>query len=65
VGDEAVAWKEEMHIAISNALALMRWHDFRFLHGNFRGGDFAWLLIGMLLVGVSIWALSRRKRRWF
>jgi LPXTG-motif cell wall-anchored protein len=54
-----------MHIAISNALALMRWHDFRFLHGNFRGGDFAWLLIGMLLVGVSIWALSRRKRRWF
>jgi hypothetical protein len=53
-----------MGSAMSNALALMRWHDFRFLHGHLGGGDIAWLLIGVLLVVVAIWALSRRRRRW-
>jgi hypothetical protein len=53
-----------MSSAMSNALALMRWHDFRFLHGHFRGGEIAWLLIGALLAVVAIWALLRRRRRW-
>lgn len=53
-----------MRIAMSNALALMRWHDFRFLQ-NFSNRDLAWLLIGALLGGLAIWAFSRRRRRLF
>jgi hypothetical protein len=54
-----------MQLAMSNVLALMCWRDFRFLNGGFTGRDFAWLLIGALLAVVLIWALSRRRRRWF
>jgi hypothetical protein len=53
-----------MQIAMSNALALMRWHDFRFLQ-DFSSRDFAWLLIGALLALVVFWAISRQRRRWF
>jgi hypothetical protein len=42
----------------------MRWHDFRFFR-DFSGHDFAWLLIGVLLAAITIWALSRQRRRWF
>jgi hypothetical protein len=56
--------REEMPIAMSNALALMRWHDFRFLQ-DFSNRDLAWLLIGALLAVVAIWAFSRRRHRWF
>jgi LPXTG-motif cell wall-anchored protein len=50
-----------MAIGVGNALALGRWHGFR---GVFSHGDLAWLLIGAALVGVAIWALARRRRRW-
>jgi len=53
-----------MRIAIGNALALVRWHSSRLLHGNFRHGDLLWLLIGVALLSVAIWALARRRRRW-
>ena len=53
-----------MWIAMSNALALVRWHDSRFLQ-DFSGRDFAWLLIGVLLAVVVMWVISRRGRRWF
>jgi hypothetical protein len=53
-----------MRIATSNALALMRWHDFRFLQ-DFSGRDFAWLLIGVLLAVTIVAVISRRRRRWF
>jgi LPXTG-motif cell wall-anchored protein len=49
---------------MSNALALTRWHGSRLLHGDFRNGDIAWILFGVALLGVVIWALARRKRRW-
>jgi hypothetical protein len=48
-----------------NALALARWHGFRFIHGGGLQGDLPWLLIGLVLVVVVIWALQRRRRRWF
>jgi hypothetical protein len=53
-----------MQIARSNALALMCWHDFRFLQ-DFSGRDFAWLLIGVLLALVMVAVIARRRRRWF
>jgi hypothetical protein len=56
--------KEEMRFAMSDALALMRWHELRFLQ-DFSGRDFAWLLIGVLLAVVAIWAYSHRRRRLF
>jgi len=64
VGNEATVRREEMCIAMSNALALMHWHDFRFLH-DFSGRDLAWLLIGASLALLVFWVISRRRRRWF
>jgi type IV secretory pathway component VirB8 len=52
-----------MGIAMSNVMALMRWHNFRFLQ-NFSNRDFAWLLIGAFLAVAVMWIISRRKRRW-
>ena len=53
---------------MSNALALMRWPASRSLHrffrGDFRSNDLIWLLIGLVLVVLVVWAL-RRRRRWF
>src|SRR5208337_5661546 len=56
--------REKMGNALSNMLALVWWRNFRFLHGGLHG-DVIWLLIGVVLLIVVIWALSRRKRRWF
>jgi hypothetical protein len=56
------AYREEMGIAMSNVLALMRWHNFRFLQ-NFSNRDFAWLLIGAALAVAVMWIISRRRRR--
>lgn len=47
-----------MYIAMSNALALMSWHEFKFVHGDFMGSGFVWLLIGFLLAIVVISALA-------
>jgi hypothetical protein len=63
-GIEADGRREGMLIATTNSLALMRWHDFRFLQ-DFSTRDFAWLLIGVLLAVVTVAVISRRRRRWF
>jgi hypothetical protein len=63
-GVETGARRNEMQIAMSNGLALMGWHNLRFLQ-DFGGRDFVWLLIGALLGIVVFWAISRRRRRWF
>jgi len=47
-----------MHIAMSNALALIGWHDFRSFLGDFMGSGAVWLLIGFLLAIVVISALA-------
>jgi hypothetical protein len=47
-----------MPIAMSNALALISWHEFKFLHGDFTDSDSVWLLIGCLLALVAISALA-------
>jgi hypothetical protein len=53
-----------MRFLTGSALALMRWHDLRFLQ-DFSGRDFAWLLIGVLLAVVTVGIISRQRRRWF
>ena len=53
-----------MGIAMSNALVLVRVHDFRFLQ-DFSNRDFAWLLIGVMLAVVVMWVISRRGRHRF
>ena len=52
-----------MGIAMSNALAMIRWHEVRFLQ-DFSNRDFAWLLIGVLLAVAVMWVISRRRRLW-
>jgi hypothetical protein len=47
-----------MSISRLNTLALIRFGGFRFSHGGGPGG-FAWLLIGLVAVGIGIWAVSR------
>jgi hypothetical protein len=47
-----------MHIAMSNAVALKSWHEFKLLHGDLSGDGFAWSLIGILLAFVVISALA-------
>jgi LPXTG-motif cell wall-anchored protein len=54
-----------MGMAMSNALALARWHGFRFLDDGITQEDIAWLLIGVVLAAVVIWIYQRRRRRWF
>ena len=63
VGSGTGARRKEMQIAISNAFALMRWHNVRFLQ-DFSNRDFAWLLIGAFLAVIVMWVISRRGRRW-
>jgi hypothetical protein len=63
-GNETGVRREEMRLAMSSALALVRWRNSSFLQ-DFSGRDFAWLLIGVLLAVVAIWAISHRRRRWF
>ena len=63
VGNKTGAWREEMRIAISNALAMVRLHESRFLQ-DFSGRDLAWLLIGAMLAVAVMWVISRRRRRW-
>jgi hypothetical protein len=61
-----------MSIAMSNALALMRWPDFRFLHGDFMSSGYAWLLIGVIsallvlsaLVMDAALVLNASRRPW-
>lgn len=49
-----------MLTAISNGLAIARFGGFRVPHG---GGDaFGLLLMGMVAVGVLVWALARSGR---
>jgi hypothetical protein len=64
LGNEAGVRRNEMLNAMTNALALMRWHDSGFLE-NFNGHDFAWMLIGASLALVVFWVVTRQRRRWF
>jgi hypothetical protein len=44
-----------------NALAMVRLGAFRPMHGG-AGGGFGFLLIGLVAIGVAIWAVARAER---
>jgi LPXTG-motif cell wall-anchored protein len=54
-----------MGITMSNALALMRPHSYRFFHNTLGFDDFTWLLIGIVIVLLVVLLLRQRRRRWF
>jgi hypothetical protein len=54
-----------MNIATSNALALLRWHGFRSLEEGGTQDKIVWAAIGMAVGMLVMWAIQRRRRRFF
>jgi LPXTG-motif cell wall-anchored protein len=54
-----------MGLAMSNALALLRWHGFQSLNSGDTQDHIVWMLIGAAIAVVLMWVISRRRRRWF
>jgi hypothetical protein len=52
-----------MNMAMSNAMALVRWHGFRSLEEGDTQEKIVWAAIGMAVGMLVMWAISRRKRR--
>ncbi|MGA3130885.1 MAG: hypothetical protein ABSD59_08805 [Terracidiphilus sp.] len=51
-----------MGTAALNGLAIMRLGAFRLMHSGARDG-FGFLLIGLVAIGVAIWAVVRSERK--
>jgi predicted nucleic acid-binding Zn ribbon protein len=64
IANQIGARRKEMQIVMSSALALICLQGYRFYQG-FGSRDLIWLLIGVLLAAVMMWAYARRRRRWF
>lgn len=47
-----------MHITTSNALALISWQAIKFLQADFTSAGSVWLLIGVIVAVVAIFALT-------
>jgi hypothetical protein len=54
----------KMGMAMSNALALVRWHGFRSLEDSDTQDKIVWLVIGVAVGMLVMWVISRRRRRW-
>jgi hypothetical protein len=54
-----------MGIAIGNALALGRWHGMREFHHLGQNDMILCVMAGIVLIGLVVWAVQKRKRRWF
>jgi hypothetical protein len=54
-----------MNMAMSNALALVRWHGFRLLEDSDTQEKIVWLVIGLAVGMLVMWLISRRRRRRF
>jgi hypothetical protein len=53
-----------MGMAMSNALALLRWHGFRSLEEGDTQDKIVWLVIGVAVGVLVMWMISRQRRRW-
>jgi hypothetical protein len=65
VDTAAFATREEMGIAMSNALALARWHGLREFRHASQNTIILWVLVGLVVLALLVWAVQRRRRRWF
>jgi hypothetical protein len=54
-----------MAIAMSNALALARWHGMREFRHMTQNQITFWVIACMAVLGLAVWAIQRRRRRWF
>jgi len=57
--------RDSMGTAMSNALALMRWHGMREFRHVSHNQILFWGFAGMALLGLLVFAIQRRRRRWF
>jgi len=53
-----------MNLAMSNALAVVRWHGFKSLQDSETQEKIVWLGVGLALGVVVMWVIARRRRRW-
>ncbi|MGA2167377.1 MAG: LPXTG cell wall anchor domain-containing protein [Terracidiphilus sp.] len=65
VGIDAGTRREEMGIAMSMALALERWHGFGYFHHASQNTIILLVLVGLAVLALLVWAVRRRRRRWF
>ena len=56
---------EKMGIAMRVALALERWHGFRYFHHASQNTIILWVVVGLAVLALLVWAVRRRRRRWF
>ena len=57
--------RDTMDMAMSNALAMVRWHGMReFRHASHNQIIF-WVVAVMAGLALLVWAVQRRRRRWF
>jgi hypothetical protein len=55
----------KMNLAMSNALAVVRWHGFKSLQDSDTQEKIVWLVVGLALGVVVMWVIARRRRRFF
>jgi hypothetical protein len=55
----------KMGTAMSDALALVRWHGFREFRHASDHQIILWVVAGMAVLALVVWTVQRRKRRWF
>jgi len=54
-----------MNVAIYNALALVRWHGMREFQHPSHNDIILWVVAAVGALGLVVWAMQKRKRRWF
>jgi len=54
-----------MRFAIGNALALARWHGFQHFRHASHNTIIFYVIAGMAVLALIVWAIQRRRRRWF
>jgi Tfp pilus assembly protein PilN len=54
-----------MNLAMSNALALVRWHGMREFRNASQNQIIFWVVAGMAVLVLLVMVVQRRRRRWF
>jgi hypothetical protein len=54
-----------MGMAMSDALAMLRWHGMREFRNASQNQIIFWVVAGMAVLALVVLAVQRRRRRWF